>query len=69
MSFTADQLESLRKGEPVQIPAPELGEDVVLIRASQFAEFLELLADAREKEAWAKLARAARDDWARDNPY
>ena len=69
MTLTADQIESLQRGDPVRIASPDVGEDLVVLRASTFEELRELLEERPEKRAWAELARKARDAWARENPY
>ena len=69
MTFTADQIADLKKGEPVRLSSPELGEDLIVLRASTYEELRELAQDEQEKRAWADLARKARDSWARENPY
>jgi len=69
MTLTVEQIESLRRGEPVRMDAPELGEGVVVIRESVFRELREASDDEKEKAAWAELARKARDSWAADNAY
>jgi hypothetical protein len=57
---------------PVELADPQTGLAYVLMRAElyrQLQEQLEDNGDLREHRAWAKLARKARDDWARENPY
>ena len=69
MTLTVEQIESLRRGEPIQLDPPELGERVVVIREADIARLQETLDDEREKAAWAELARKARDSWAAENAY
>ena len=69
MTLTVEQIESLRRGEPVRLNPPELGENVVVIRESQLSQLRELLDDEKEKAAWAQLARKARDSWSQENAY
>ncbi len=57
---------------PVELADPQTGAAYVLLRADVYQRMQELLEqdeDRREHEAWAKLARKARDEWARENPY
>ena len=69
MTLTVEQIESLKRGEPVRLSPPELGESVVVIRESQLLQLRELLDDEAEKAGWAQLARKARDSWAQENAY
>jgi hypothetical protein len=69
MTLTVEQIESLRRGEPVRLSPPELGESVVVIRETEFRGLQELLEDEKEKAGWAQLARKARDSWAEENAY
>ena len=57
---------------PVELADPQTGTAYVLLRADVYQRMRELLeADEarREQEAWSRLARKARDQWARENAY
>ncbi len=57
---------------PVEITDPQTNACYVLVKAEIFSrmkEELEEEQDQREKEAWAKLGRKARSEWAKENPY
>ena len=57
---------------PVELADPQTGITYVLMRADVYRRMQELLEkdeDRREHLAWAKLARKARDQWARENSY
>ena len=57
---------------PVELADPQTGTSYVLMRADVYRKIQELLEsdeDHREHQAWAKLARRARDHWAQENPY
>jgi hypothetical protein len=54
---------------PVELADPQTGRSYILLRAEVFRELLEWGEDRRQHEAWAGLARQARDEWARENPY
>jgi hypothetical protein len=69
IQLTEEQSQALRNGEPVRLPAPELGKEVVLLRGEDFARIQMLLQDDREKAAWAALGRKAADRWAQENPF
>jgi hypothetical protein len=58
--------------QPVEINDPQTNTGYILLRADVYKRMRELLEDdedRREKEAWAKLGRKARSDWAKENPY
>ncbi len=42
IELTEPQRQALRSGEAVRLPAPEIGEDIVLVRASQYEHLVEL---------------------------
>ena len=69
MNLTPEQIEAVRQGLPVRIAAPEIGEEIVLVRASRFQELQEILDDRQEKAAWAKLGMEAASRWTKENPY
>jgi PHD/YefM family antitoxin component YafN of YafNO toxin-antitoxin module len=57
---------------PVVLADPQTGINYVLMRADVYRKMQELLEvdeDRREHQAWARLARRARDQWAQENPY
>ena len=58
--------------QPVAINDPQTNTEYILLRADVYNRMREILEedeDRREKEAWAKLGRKARSDWANENPY
>jgi hypothetical protein len=58
--------------QPVEITDPQTNASYVLVKAEIFnrmKEKLEEEQDQREKDAWAKLGRKARSEWAKENPY
>jgi hypothetical protein len=59
-------------GQPVEINDPQTNTEYILLRADVYKRMRKLLEeeeDCREIEAWAKLGRKARSDWAKENPY
>ena len=57
---------------PVDLADPQTGITYVLMRADVYRRMrqsMEVEEDNREHQAWAQLARKAREDWARENPY
>ena len=69
MNLTLEQIEAVKKGEAVKVPLPEVGGEVVLLRAETYEEMREMLEDDREKAAWAALGRKAADRWAHEHPF
>jgi hypothetical protein len=58
--------------QPVEITDPQTNTSYVLVKAKIFTrmkEELEEEQDQREKDAWAKLGRKARSEWAKENPF
>ena len=69
IQLTEEQNQALRNGEPVRLPWPDLGKEVVLLRGEDFARIQMLLEDDREKAAWAAVGRKAASRWAQENPF
>lgn len=73
LNVSKEHLETLKLGNPVRIPVPELGADVVMVLAmpSESVEKVleETLQDLREKEAWMKAGMEAASKWAAENEY
>ncbi len=57
---------------PIEIADPQTGAAYILLRADVY-ERMRALVEAeearQEQEAWSRLARKARDQWARENAY
>lgn len=57
---------------PIEIADPQTGAAYILLRADVY-ERMRVLVEAeearREQEAWSRLARKARDQWARENAF
>ena len=69
IELTEDQGQAVRDGKTVLLTVPELGGELVLLRAERYESIRDFLQDQQEKAAWAKLARKAADRWAEENPY
>ena len=69
MILTAEQLDALKRGDTVRVSSAEVGEDLIVVRASTLEELTESLQDENEKRAWAKLGMHAASRWAKENPY
>jgi hypothetical protein len=66
IELTEKQQQAVRNGEAVQLPAPEIGEDIVLLSASQYRALQESLQDRRDQDALLRYsmkqaARVAKD--------
>jgi hypothetical protein len=73
-TITPEQRQAVAEAgdSPVELADPQSGTAYVLVRADIFRRMQERLEedeDRREHQGWAKLARKARDEWARENPY
>lgn len=69
IELTEEQREAVRKGEVVRIAAPDVGEDVVLLRATQYESIRELLEDQREQATILRYAKKQAAKIAKENPY
>ena len=63
------QRQAVRNGEAIRLEAPEIGEDVVLLRAAQYENMCELLDDRREQEAVLRYSMRQAAKVAQENPY
>jgi hypothetical protein len=57
---------------PVELADPQTGTAYVLLRADIYQRMRELLEAEEvreEQDAWSRLARKARDQWAQENAY
>jgi hypothetical protein len=73
-TITAEQKQAVDEAgnSPIELEDPQTGAAYILMRADVFRQFRKLLEidqDLREQQAWSKVARKARDEWARENPY
>ena len=73
-TITPEQRQAVAEAgdSPVELAEPQTGTAYVLVRADVYRRMRERLEedeDRREHQAWAKLARKAREQWARENPY
>ncbi|MGO9462709.1 MAG: hypothetical protein ACLQIB_37760 [Isosphaeraceae bacterium] len=57
--------------QPVEITDPQTNTAYVLLKADVYRQLRELLGeeDRGERNAWSKLGREARSEWARENAY
>jgi len=57
---------------PVELGDPDTGDSFILVRAEVYRKMRELIAEdesGSDQAAWSRIARKARDEWARENPY
>lgn len=70
---TEQRLAAVEAGEsPIELSDPLSGDAFVLVRDEVYRKMrdqLEDKEDQRDRDAWAKVARKARDQWAGENPY
>jgi hypothetical protein len=69
IELTEEQRQAVRNGEAVRIAVPEVGGDVVLLRAEQYEGLLELLEDERQQNAFRQAGLRSALRWMKDNPY
>ncbi|MCI0377000.1 MAG: hypothetical protein L0215_05305 [Gemmataceae bacterium] len=69
IELTQAQYQAVRRGEPVRLSLPEVGEDVVLLRAAAFDGLKELLEEDQERKAIAATALETAAKWAKENPF
>lgn len=73
-SITPEQRLAVAKAgdSPIELADPQTGDAFVLVRADVYRKMRDQLEDRearREQEAWSKLARKSRNEWAAENPY
>ena len=69
IELTEQQRQAVRDGEAVRVNAPELGEEVVLLSATQYQNIRELLDDKREQDALLRYSMKQAAKVAKENPY
>lgn len=69
IELTEQQRQAVKNGEVVRVAAPEIGEDVVLLRAVQYESIREYLEDQREQQAILRYAMKQAKKAAQENPY
>ncbi len=68
-SLTEEQRQAFRNGEAIRITDPEIGQDVVLLSATQYQNMREALEDQREQEAVLRYSMMQGAKVAKENPY
>ena len=69
IELTEQQRQAVKNGQAVRITAPEIGEDVVLMRATQYDSMRESLEDQRDQRAILDYSMTQAAKAAKENPY
>ncbi len=69
IKLTEQQQRAVRNGEAIRVPVPEIGEDVVLLRATQYESMRESLEDQREQQAVLRYSMKMAGKLAQESPY
>jgi len=69
IELTEQQRHAVKSGEAIRVAAPEIGEDVVLLSATQYQNLRELLEDQREQKAVLHYSMKQAAKVAKENPY
>lgn len=69
IELTEQQRQAVKNGEAVRVSAPEIGEDVVLLRAAQYENMRELLEDQREQQVILRYSMKQAARVAKENPF
>jgi hypothetical protein len=73
IQLTDEQASVLKQGSPVGVFIPELGEDIVVVRAAQEESTESVLQatldEIHENAALSQLGRRAAVSWTKENPY
>jgi hypothetical protein len=69
IELTEEQRQAIRNGKAIRVAAPEIGEDVVLLSATQYQSLRESLEDQREQETVLRYSMKQAAKVARENPY
>jgi PHD/YefM family antitoxin component YafN of YafNO toxin-antitoxin module len=66
------QAVELAGDQPVVITDPQTNATYVLLKSDVYKRMRDILEeeeDRREKDAWSRVGRKARSEWAAENPY
>ena len=69
IELTEQQRQAVKNGEAIRFAAPEIGEDVVLLRAAEFESMREAAHDQREQRAVLRYSMKQTGKVAQENPY
>ena len=69
IELTEQQRQAVKNGEAIRVAAPEIGEDVVLLRATDYETVRELLEDQHEQQVLLRYSMRQAAKVAQENPY
>ena len=69
IDLTKEQQLAVQNGETVRISVPEMGGDVVLLRADQYEAIREVLEDNRQQKGFREAGLKSALPWLKENPY
>jgi len=69
IELTERQREAVKNGQAIRVAAPEIGQEVVVLIASQYEIMRESLDDRREQQAVLRYAMKQAANVAKENPY
>jgi hypothetical protein len=69
IELTDEQQSALRNGEAVRVAVPQLGEEIILLSASQYARLREALEDQSEQRVLLRYSMKQASKVARENHY
>lgn len=68
IDLSEDQRRAVARGEPVHLRDPEIGVEIVLIRAEDYQRLVDEAAEIDVRRAWLRQATETRRRWVRENP-
>ncbi len=63
MTLTIEQIQAIRDGEPVRLILPEVGEECVVVRATEYADSSMPSPGLDPRQAYAAIDEAWSEDW------
>lgn len=69
IDLTEEQRHAVMTGQAVRFSMPEVGGDVVLLRADQYEEIQEIREDQQQQKAFRQAGLRSALRWMKDNPY
>jgi hypothetical protein len=69
IELTEQQRDAVKNGEAIRVAAPEIGEDLVLMRATLYQNMRESLDDQVEQEEVLSYSMKQAAKVAKENPY
>lgn len=69
IELTEEQRQAVIKGEVVRLALPEIGQDVILLRADAYEDIRAVLEDEKEQKAFRQAGLRCARKWLKDNPY